>query len=93
MHVTLFLKYWTERSLGLEFGKNWCQNYNPKLSFFKNSVYLPAFLHNFRTYTIIYFSDPVIKISWEKFGLSRFVEFLPQTLHAPLRPFKMEFWA
>jgi len=35
----------------------------PKIAFFKNSVYLPAFLHNFCTYTIIYFSDPVIRIS------------------------------
>jgi len=34
-----------------------------KLQFFKKSLYLPAFLHNFRTYTFIYFSDPVIKIS------------------------------
>ena len=71
-------------SLGLELGKNWCQNYNPKWLFFKKSVYLPAFLHNFHTYTIIYFSDPIIKISWEKLGSSGFVEFLPQTFHAPL---------
>ena len=63
----------------------------PKRSFFKKSVYLPASLHNFHTYSIIYFSDPIIKISWEKFGLSRLVEFLPQTFHAPRRPFKMEF--
>ena len=90
MHVTLPSRFWTKRSLGLEFGKNWCQNYNPKWPFFKKSVYLPAFLHNFHTFTITYFSDPKIKISWEKFGSSRFVEFLPRTFHAPLRPFTME---
>ena len=68
----------------------------PKIAIFKKkSVDLPSFLHNFRAYTIIYFSDPVLKnlISSEIFGLSKFVQFLPQTLHAPLRLFKMEFWA
>ena len=35
----------------------------PKLPFLKKSVYLPAFLLNVRTYAIIYFSDPIIKIS------------------------------
>ena len=36
----------------------------PKIAIFqKITVSLPAFLHNFRTYTIIYFSDRVIKIS------------------------------
>ena len=29
--------------------------------FFKISVYSPAFLHNFHTYTTVYFSYPVIK--------------------------------
>ena len=32
-------------------------------SFQKISVSRPAFLHNFRNFTIIYFSNPVIKIS------------------------------
>ena len=73
--IELSFHAWTKRSLKIEFGKNWCQNYNPKWSIFKKSVHLPAFLHNFHTYTIIYFSDPIIKISWEKLGSSRFVEF------------------
>ena len=29
----------------------------------KKSVYLSAFLYNFHTYTIIYFNDPILKIS------------------------------
>ena len=91
MHVTLSLRYWTERNLGLEFGENFVK-ITTKIAIFQK-ISLPAFLHNFRTYTIIYFSDPIIKISWEKFGLSWFVEFLSQTLHAPLRPCKMEFGA
>ena len=33
-------------------------------------------------YTLLY---PIIKISWEKFGLLRFIEFLEQTLHASLK--------
>ena len=65
-----------------------CQNYYQNCHFSKT-----ALLHNFRTYTFIYFSDPIIKISREKFGLSRFVEFLLQTLHASQRPCKMEFRA
>ena len=56
-------------------------------------LYSPAFFHNFHTYTTVYFSHPIIKISWEKFGLLWFIEFLEQTLHAPLRRCKMEFWA
>ena len=36
----------------------------PKIAIFKKqSVYLPAVLHNFHSYTIIYLSDPIIKIS------------------------------
>ena len=93
MHVTLSLRYCTERSLGLEFGPNWCYNYNPKEPFVKISLYSPAFLHNSHTYTTVYFSHPIIKISWEKFGLLWFTEFLEQTLHAPLSRCKMEFWA
>ena len=56
-------------------------------------LYSPAFFHNFHTYTTVYFGHPIIKISWEKFGLLWFIEFLEQTLHAPLRRCKMEFWA
>ena len=64
----------------------------PKIAIFKLSVYSPAFLHNFHTYSTVYFSHPIIKISWEKFGLLWFIEFLEQTLHAPLRQCKMKFW-
>ena len=46
---------------GARFWLDFGQNYNLKLPFFKKSVYLPAFLHNIRTYTIIYFIDPIIK--------------------------------
>ena len=68
MHVTLSSRYWTERSLAKEFGQSWCLNYNPT-PFFKYSTHLRAVLHNFYTYTIVSFSHPIIKISWEKFGL------------------------
>ena len=73
MHVTLSSRYWTERSLGLEFGQIdvTIYYYTPKLPFFKISVYLPAFLYNFHTYNIIYFSHQMIKVIWEKFGLLR----------------------
>ena len=67
MHVTLSSRYWTERSLGLTFGQNQCWNYNPNLPFFQISVYSPALLHNFCT---VYFSHPIIKISWERLGLT-----------------------
>ena len=79
---------------GARVTQNLMSKLQPQIAIFKKkSVYLPAFLRNLRTYTIIYFSDPVIKISWEKFGLSKFVEFVPQQqLHVPLRLFKMEVW-
>ena len=54
-------------------------------------LYSPAFFHNFHAYTTVFFSHPLIKISCEKFGFLWFIEFLEQTLHAPLRQFKMEF--
>ena len=41
----------------------------PKIAIFKSLVYLPVFLHNFHTYTIVYFSYQITKISWEKLFL------------------------
>ena len=35
----------------------------PKIAIFKILLYSPAFLHNFHTYTTVYFSRPIIKIS------------------------------
>ena len=35
----------------------------PKIAIFQNISVSTAFLHNFRTYAIIYLSDPIIKIS------------------------------
>ena len=41
----------------------------PKVAIFKSLVYLPVFLHNFHTYTIVYFSYQITNISWEKLFL------------------------
>ena len=71
MHVTLFLKVLDREEPGARVWPNWCHNYTPKLPFFKISVYLPAFLYNFHTYNIIYFSHQMIKVIWDKFGLLR----------------------
>ena len=61
----------------------------PNIAIFQNfSIFT---LHNFQTRTTVYFRHPIIKISWEKFGLLWFIEFLEQTLHAPLRRCKMNF--
>ena len=43
--------------------------------FSKKPLYSPAFLHNFRTKSNFHFSDPFIKLNWEKFGSLRFVSF------------------
>ena len=48
----------------------------PKIAIFQN---FGIFLHTFHTYTTVYFRHPIIKISWEKFGLLCFIEFLEQT--------------
>ena len=64
MSVTLSSRYCTERSLGARvWSKLMLKLQQP---FFKIS---PAFLHNFHTYTTVYFSHPIIKVSWEQFGL------------------------
>ena len=66
------LKVLDRKEPGARVWPNWCHNYyTPKLPFFKISVYLPAFLYNFHTYNIIYFSHQMIKVIWEKFGLLR----------------------
>ena len=65
------LKVLNREEPGARVWPNWCHNYTPKLPFFKISVYLPAFLYNFHTYNIIYFSHQMIKVIWEKFGLLR----------------------
>ena len=64
-HAYIFvLKVLNREELGARFWQKLMLKLQPKIAIFqKKSVYLPAFLHNFRTYTIIYFSDPVIKIS------------------------------
>ena len=41
----------------------------PKIDIFKSLGYLPVFLHNLNTYTIVYFSYQITKISWEKLFL------------------------
>ena len=41
----------------------------PKIAIFKSLVHLPVFLHNFHTYTIVYLSYQITKISWEKLFL------------------------